>query len=332
MSNFISSFIRKKIVGSLLKDVVQENREFFYSLQKQIQQIQVELQKNYDKLSATEKTVEAVQTEIMRPRGIFSAADSFVRNNPEAALLGYLYSHLPCRSAIDIGAHRGEISTRLLAAGYEVYALEPNPSLYQALKKQLEGNGKFHLFPYAAGSEDGTKTLSFASSQGGELQDATLLSTVLESPTSANPLLSYQSKIQVEMRSLESMRKSGLIPQQIGCIKVDTEGYDLYVLRGMGAIDCPVVSTEFWAEDFSFRVNGASNTLLLLVEEMRRREYHWHLVIFRRFGSDLSKFFIGATMPPSNTWGTVFFFRDQNLFETARKWSDVTLDEEYCAF
>ncbi|MFM7880784.1 MAG: FkbM family methyltransferase, partial [Microcystis panniformis] len=37
-------------------------------------------------------------------------------------LMTYLYSYLPYRLAVDIGANRGDVSSRLLQAGYQVYA------------------------------------------------------------------------------------------------------------------------------------------------------------------------------------------------------------------
>jgi hypothetical protein len=51
--------------------------------------------------------------------------------NPESGLISFLYSYLPARSVVDVGAHVGDVLETLLTAGYEVYAFEPFPPSYQ---------------------------------------------------------------------------------------------------------------------------------------------------------------------------------------------------------
>src|ERR1035437_7210665 len=75
--------------------------------------------------------------------------------NPELGLMSFLYSHLPGRKAMDIGAHIGEVSSCLLKTGYEVYAFEPYPPNYTHLRERLEGHKAFHAFNIALGAVDG---------------------------------------------------------------------------------------------------------------------------------------------------------------------------------
>src|SRR5271154_4847316 len=56
---------------------------------------------------------------------------------PEAGLMAFLYSYLPDPTVIDIGANIGDISDCLLRAGYDVYAFEPNPPVYERLLTRL---------------------------------------------------------------------------------------------------------------------------------------------------------------------------------------------------
>ncbi|MFM8308912.1 MAG: FkbM family methyltransferase, partial [Microcystis aeruginosa] len=67
-------------------------------------------------------------------------------------LMTYLYSYLPHRLALDIGANRGDVSSRLLQAGYQVYAFEPFPPVIDKLKNCLGDHPNFRLFPFALGS------------------------------------------------------------------------------------------------------------------------------------------------------------------------------------
>ena len=49
-----------------------------------------------------------------------------VSTSPEAGLMGFLYSYLPSRGALVIGAQTKSVSEDLLSSGYEVYAVEPD--------------------------------------------------------------------------------------------------------------------------------------------------------------------------------------------------------------
>jgi hypothetical protein len=52
----------------------------------------------------------------------------------------------------------------------------------------------------------------------------------------------------VELRTLQSLVESGEVPQRVGILKVDTEGSDLAVVRGMGPLEPDIVMVEHWRE------------------------------------------------------------------------------------
>jgi FkbM family methyltransferase len=170
--------------------------------------------------------------------------DPFLAANPEAAILQSLYSYLPDPIALDIGAHVGDMSRRLLGAGFEVYAFEPNPPTFDALRRSMEGEKRFHAFPYAVGSGDCTMNLHIAAgtSVGDRYGAPTLFSTLIEHPMPGD--LPFTHDVSVPVRTVESLRNAGEIPSRAGLIKIDTEGYDIEVLRGLGADATPVVMTE----------------------------------------------------------------------------------------
>ena len=62
--------------------------------------------------------------------------------------------------------------------------------------------------------------------------------------------LAFADTVDVPVRTIESMVKSGELPPQIDFLKVDTEGFDLEVVRGLGKIRPAFVQTEFWAMTF----------------------------------------------------------------------------------
>jgi hypothetical protein len=58
--------------------------------------------------------------------------------------------------------------------------------------------------------------------------------------------ISWAGTITVPARSLASLVAAGEIPRRVGILKVDTEGHDLAVVSGMGALDCDVIMVEHW--------------------------------------------------------------------------------------
>ena len=200
-------------------------------------------------------------------------------------LMTYLYSYLPHRLALDIGANRGDVSSRLLQAGYQVYAFEPFPAVIDKLKNRLGDHPNFRLFPFALGSENQTQELHIATDETPDntYQDASFYSSLTKHSLSEG--LVFTDTIPVTVKTLASLQDAEELPKDIGLVKIDTEGFDLEVIKGMGNYRYPVVVAEFWDQNFPFGRSGAMNQLPDLVKAMKARDYHWHLVIYRIWGS-----------------------------------------------
>jgi hypothetical protein len=55
--------------------------------------------------------------------------------------------------------------------------------------------------------------------------------------------------VSVECRSLASLVRDGVLPATASIVKIDTEGHDLEVLRGMGTdLQCDVIMVEYWSD------------------------------------------------------------------------------------
>jgi FkbM family methyltransferase len=254
---------------------------------------------------------------------------SFSALNPEAGLMNHLYSFLPVGTALDVGANRGDISLTLLDAGYQVYAFEPCPDVFEKLRSRLSDRQDCFLFDFAIGSADATMDLHIVkdSSAGQKYGDASLFSSLV--PHSMPTDLEFVSAISVPVRSLASLASEGKIPREVGLLKVDTEGFDQQVLRGMGDLRPQIVAAEFWSPDFVFAQSEASNRLDQLVEEMRARGYRWYIVVYRLSGSNRVSFYCNYNRAVSNSWGNVFFFHDHALFLRALEWCSALLPRTY---
>lgn len=244
-------------------------------------------------------------------------------------LMVYLYSYVPHHRAIDIGANRGDVSNRLLQAGYEVYAFEPFPPVLEKLTTRLGDNPNFHLFPFAIGSANETRDLHIAADQTEDkiYDDSTFYSSLTKHSLSEG--LVFTETLSVPVKTLSSLHETENLPTDIGLVKIDTEGFDLEVIKGMGDCIYPVVVAEFWDANFPFGQSGAMNHLKDMVKEMRERNYRWHIVIYRIWGSHDISYYCNSAYSLDNSWGNVFFFQDYEVFSEALKWCSSVMPATY---
>ncbi len=244
-------------------------------------------------------------------------------------LMTYLYSYLPHRLAVDVGANRGDVSSRLLQAGYQVYAFEPFPAVIDKLKNRLGNHPNFRLFPFALGSENQTQELHIATDETPDntYQDASFYNSLTNHSLSEG--LVFTDTIPVTVKTLASLHDGEELPKDIGLVKIDTEGFDLEVIKGMGNYRYPVVVAEFWDQNFPFGRSGAINQLPDLVNAMKARDYHWHLVIYRIWGSSDVSYYCNSAYSLDNSWGNVFFFQDYSVFHQALLWCASVMPATY---
>ncbi|HIK38657.1 MAG TPA: FkbM family methyltransferase [Geminocystis sp. M7585_C2015_104] len=308
-------------------------------LQQSIPEITIRLEKLNQETTRLKETLECVttsekktkenQVENIKPSPIVVSISKAGLKHPEMGLMGHLYSFLPSRKAIDVGANIGEVSECLLRAGYEVYSFEPYLPTYEKLKSRLSHYPQFHCYPFALGNENTIGNLYLATDKTATkiYGDDSLYHSLI--PHSMPENLSFTETVTVTVKTFASLQKSGILPTDIGLVKIDTEGFDLQVIRGMGETNCPVIITEFWDECCPFGKGETFNRLPDLVFEMRQRGYHWHIVIYRIWGREKISFYCNQTESLENSWGNVFFFKDYNLFSQAYRWVAFVLPETY---
>ncbi len=255
--------------------------------------------------------------------------EHFDHLNPEGGLMVHLSAFLPSRNALDVGANVGEISERLLKSGYAVHAFEPVPAVFEKLLQRLGSNDNFYPHPIAVGLADQTMELHMATDLSGtnKHKDLTQFSSLINHEMLDD--LAFTGAIRVTVRSLESLYRSGEIPEDVGLLKIDTEGYDSEVIRGMGGLRPAVVVAEFYDRDFAFARSGALNLLEDSVREMRRRGYPYHIVIYRIDEKSRLSFYCNYDQSVKGSWGNVFFFQDHEVFAEAQKWCAAVLPCTY---
>jgi FkbM family methyltransferase len=164
---------------------------------------------------------------------------------PEIRLLSLLMTRLENRTMIDVGAEHGEVVQGLLSSGVErVHAFDPHPDNIRTLRARFDGDARVSVHEYAVSDGDGSAELHLSSTaDGSPLSFGHTLLERLDTPE-----ITWRDTLEVARRSLGSLISSEEIPPRIGILKVDTEGHDLAVVRGMGPLDADVVMVEHWTD------------------------------------------------------------------------------------
>ena len=250
-------------------------------------------------------------------------ADAFSALNPEISLLQYVSSYIDNRTAVDVGAHVGDVADRLLDSGCHVYAFEPFPASFAALQDRLGGRADFTASPVAIGAVDGEGQLNIAAATTeAEGLDSSLFHSLIDHPLGTS--VQFADAVPVQVRSLASLRQTGEIPQQIGLLKIDAEGADLEVIKGLGEPDIPVVMTEYWDSEHAFG-KGAHGHLAPTVELMRSLGYVWHVVIYHIDEKETISYYFNHAHTMPGSWGNAIFFKERALFARAAQWCEAAL-------
>jgi FkbM family methyltransferase len=115
---------------------------------------------------------------------------------------------------VDVGANVGGWSFIVALKGFEVFSFEPSPKAFNVLNTRSKKFPKVHAFPYAIGDQDTTGRMgTSALSNSGTMDEENNL------PGGGT--------INVQVHKLDSMNLNN-----VGVIKIDTEGYETPTLRG----------------------------------------------------------------------------------------------------
>ena len=126
----------------------------------------------------------------------------------------------PGMTVVDVGAHVGLYSlvgSTLVGSTGKVYAFEPEPSNYNLLLKNMKANGLINIVPVRkAVSDKSGATMLFVNPKASTGHTITAHRELMKS-------------ISCEMTSLDE----SLSGQRVDFVKIDVEGAEIAVLRGM---------------------------------------------------------------------------------------------------
>lgn len=121
----------------------------------------------------------------------------------------------------DVGAMNGCSASRFLKDDWRVYSFEPNPEqrhIAETRLKQHKLDGSWTIYPYALGNKADTKEFYLSDESKG-------ISSLVPFHKS------HKMKYRVNVKRLDTVMNENNMPNPV-FLKIDTEGWDYYVLQG----------------------------------------------------------------------------------------------------
>ena len=144
----------------------------------------------------------------------------------ELELMRHLLMARPSSIALDIGANVGHHSLYMASYCSEVHAFEPFDVVAASLDEKVRRNGLKHVHVHRMGLSDSDQELEFFAPQGINTGTGTFVAT--HEPENNRPIG------RLKLRHADSYLDL-LKLQAIDLIKIDVEGFELTVLRGLRA-------------------------------------------------------------------------------------------------
>ncbi len=201
---------------------------------------------------------------------------------------------------VDVGAHHGTALQYFAARGWTVHAFEPDPANRAVLERDHGTNPAVHIDPRAVSDVGGQELTYYASD----------VSTGISGLHAFHD--SHRPVAMVTTTTLGDVcRDRGL--ERIDFLKIDTEGHDLFVLRGLDwdAVHPAVVECEF--EDsktvpLGYDVHDLARFLLDRGYTVWLSE--WHPVVRYGTAHDWRGIAPYPLRPARGSWGNLLAFAD----------------------
>lgn len=172
----------------------------------------------------------------MNPKIVLGLKSLRGRKNFDEVDLVYqvLRKAINSKKMIDVGAHFGESLQYFLYDGWEVHAFEPDASNRAILERVNTTRGKLIINHVGCSDHDESSAPFYVSE----------LSSGISSLSSFDP--THVAAGHIDLVTLSSYIERQTI-DHVGFLKIDTEGHDLFVLRGFPWSECrpEVIVTEF---------------------------------------------------------------------------------------
>lgn len=133
---------------------------------------------------------------------------------------------------LDVGAHIGQYAEQLRSIGYagRIVSFEPMTAAHEVLAAKANNDDLWQTHPIALGDRNGVEQLNIA----GNSQSSSILD-MRPRHAQAAPESAYVDRQPIEVRRLDSLFDWICAPDDRVFLKIDTQGYERYVLDGARA-------------------------------------------------------------------------------------------------
>jgi FkbM family methyltransferase len=143
-----------------------------------------------------------------------------------------LLSQVKPLTVLDIGANRGQFAlvARHCCPEARIYAFEPIHDAQMVFRKVFDDDRRVQLFPIALGSQGGESILHMS-----KREDSSSLLPIGHAQEQHFPGTYEVAQLEIKVQRLDE----ALCPQELQApvlCKIDVQGYELEVIRGMGAM------------------------------------------------------------------------------------------------
>jgi hypothetical protein len=119
------------------------------------------------------------------------------------------------------------------------------------------------------------------------------------------------------------------LPGPIDFLNLAKDLFDLALVKALDSAPPTVVQTEFSNQELTTTQEDGQQLghcpLSRTMKEMRNRQYHWTVIIFRTEAEDFIRLATNLVILPKQAWGKILFFRDYQLFLKAFHWCKTAL-------
>jgi len=152
----------------------------------------------------------------------FSSSSVFYARVPNSQHIGFLRHHVQGGTFLDVGANVGLVSVLLADRVQHALLFEPNPAAAARARENIGLNGlKFEVHEIALSDRSGT--VAFENAGGVSTVNRTVEDFSTAAPTITVPRFSYD----------EFISGHAELPAPVSAVKIDVEGHENSVLRGM---------------------------------------------------------------------------------------------------
>ncbi len=153
-----------------------------------------------------------------------------------------LLESMGVRTFLDVGANTGEFAQEVRADGFKgsILSFEPLSAAFKQLSERADGDPRWTCINCAIGSETGTATINVA---GNSVSSSLLPMASLHSDSAPDSAISRSEEIQVKRLCDLCEQLKAEFPAYM---KIDTQGFELEVLKGAQALlpQIPAIELE----------------------------------------------------------------------------------------